>query len=503
MSARIFLSNENDYQGVRDEIELAIQRLSKGIAHRGVWTCSTVKNIQVGDIAYFKRVAYQPRGIFARGRIIMVPEEFQLRKLDNNLQDLSGAYLFGDYNPETGFFEQYSYPNTADELVVYYEWDTVVDYDTPLDTDILKNLPEYKAVQFDLRASGHTFIKSSEDILNSAWEKHSSQLAKRGRGAKLIDSYLRMGRQKANDTEYAKAIEYYTEVVDRSSLNREAFFERGLVYLELKKYDEAIQDFYRVIDIEPRYADAHWHLGLTYADLIGDNQKALEHFNEAASLFSLYNWQDRFLEAQEFIRLLSSEDDNLSIASQKNTHQSNGPDSNHSNEGSDNKDVIFNPLKQLQDVHKQLDDEDFFKLNSTKEAQKQISISIARRQGQSQFRQNLLNAYSYCCAITGCDAKEALEAAHILPYSKSENNHPSNGLLLRADLHTLFDLNLIVVDPSSLTVRLAPQIRDSVYAELEGRSLRLPEVVENKPNEDSLNWRWKQFNAIHVNDGYW
>ncbi|MEH1887220.1 MULTISPECIES: HNH endonuclease signature motif containing protein [unclassified Nostoc] len=41
--------------------------------------------------------------------------------------------------------------------------------------------------------------------------------------------------------------------------------------------------------------------------------------------------------------------------------------------------------------------------------------------------------------ITNFDAEVALEAAHIIPYSETENNHPSNGLLLRADLHTLFD----------------------------------------------------------------
>jgi len=501
MPARIFLSNEDDYQGIRDEIELAIERISQGIPHRGVWTCSTVKSVQVGDVAYFKRVGYQPRGIFASGRIITVPEKFQLRKLDSNFQDLSGAYPLGDYSLETGFFQQHSSPKPTNDLVVYYEWDTVVDYDTPLDTDILKNLPEYQGVQFDLRASGHTFIKSSEDILSSAWEKHSAQLAEQGRGARLIDSFLKMGRQKSNDTEYDKAIECYTAVVNKSSLNHQAFVERGLAYLSLKNYDYAIQDLHHVIDIEPRHPDAHWHLGLTYADIIGDNQKALKHFNEAASLFSLYNWQDRFLEAQEFIKILSSEDDDLSIEPPETSRQSNNLDSNHSDEDYRSKNAVFsNPLKQLQDIHRQLDEEGFFKPSSTEEAQERITVSIARRQGQAQFRQNLLNAYSYCCAITACDAKEALEAAHILPYSEWENNHPSNGLLLRADLHTLFDLNLIVVDPSSLTVRLAPQIRDSVYAELEGRSLRLPKVAENQPAKDFLNWRWKQFNTVHGND---
>lgn len=71
---------------------------------------------------------------------------------------------------------------------------------------------------------------------------------------------------------------------------------------------------------------------------------------------------------------------------------------------------------------------------------------IDERRGQSAFRANLIAAFQGKCAVTGCDAVDALEAAHIDPYSVSHSNEPSNGLLLRSDIHTLFDLDLIGVN---------------------------------------------------------
>ncbi len=50
----------------------------------------------------------------------------------------------------------------------------------------------------------------------------------------------------------------------------------------------------------------------------------------------------------------------------------------------------------------------------------------------------------------------------------------SNGLLLRADLHTLYDRALIAIDPHDFRVIVAPELKDSKYAYLEGRRLRLP-----------------------------
>ena len=106
------------------------------------------------------------------------------------------------------------------------------------------------------------------------------------------------------------------------------------------------------------------------------------------------------------------------------------------------------------------------------DARRRILASIVRRQGQPQFRRSLLEAYGERCAMTGYAQREVLEAAHIVPYLGPETNHVSNGLLLRSDIHTLFDLGLITVDSKSMTVQIAPALRGGPYQDLEGRKLR-------------------------------
>jgi len=85
---------------------------------------------------------------------------------------------------------------------------------------------------------------------------------------------------------------------------------------------------------------------------------------------------------------------------------------------------------------------------------------VFRRRGQAKFRAALIAAYEGKCAITGCNAVDALEAAHISPYRGEQTNHLQNGLLLRADLHSLFDLGLLTIEPTTMTIALAAQIRN-------------------------------------------
>jgi hypothetical protein len=64
--------------------------------------------------------------------------------------------------------------------------------------------------------------------------------------------------------------------------------------------------------------------------------------------------------------------------------------------------------------------------------ERQIAQVIGRR-GQSKFRSVLIAAYRGQCVVTGCDAVDALEAAHISAYLGKQSNHVQNGLLLRED----------------------------------------------------------------------
>lgn len=98
---------------------------------------------------------------------------------------------------------------------------------------------------------------------------------------------------------------------------------------------------------------------------------------------------------------------------------------------------------------------------------------VERRQGQPKFRRQLIQIYAGKCCITGTKVAPILEAAHIVPFSegRSFRDSPSNGLLLRADIHTLFDLYMLSIDPATNTVVLSEQLQETPYAKLAGRKV--------------------------------
>lgn len=112
-----------------------------------------------------------------------------------------------------------------------------------------------------------------------------------------------------------------------------------------------------------------------------------------------------------------------------------------------------------------------FDPNSIREARERTFRSIAKRRGQWKFREQLLKLYDGECVLTGCTVESALEAAHIVPYRGTKTNHPSNGLLLRSDVHTLFDLGLLSIDPKSLQVVMDPSLEGTSYGDLKGTEI--------------------------------
>jgi len=120
------------------------------------------------------------------------------------------------------------------------------------------------------------------------------------------------------------------------------------------------------------------------------------------------------------------------------------------------------------------------------DARERILASIVRRRGQPEFRGRLLEAYESRCAITACGTEEALEAAHIVPYIGPASNDPSNGLLLRADIHTLFDLGLISVDAATMQVVISSAVKDPSYTQLAGLPLRQPKTTSSAPDKAAL-----------------
>jgi HNH endonuclease len=130
---------------------------------------------------------------------------------------------------------------------------------------------------------------------------------------------------------------------------------------------------------------------------------------------------------------------------------------------------------------------DPFDPENVSDARNRVLRTIRERRGQKQFRDDLLNIYGRRCAITGCSIVDVLEAAHVTPYLGAATNHVTNGLLLRADLHTLLDCGLLSIDPSTRSVLLAPAIRESAdYKHLHGLRLREPVPSSDAPSMKAL-----------------
>jgi hypothetical protein len=131
-----------------------------------------------------------------------------------------------------------------------------------------------------------------------------------------------------------------------------------------------------------------------------------------------------------------------------------------------------------------------------------VAYAIQRRRpAQALFKDLLLRVYGYKCCITGCNVRAALEAAHIAPFADGGNeaNRAKNGLLLRADLHCLFDAGLLGIDPDTLIVHTAPQAASwHEYASLNGKAkLGSPTLGFEwaKPGRDALLRRWQEFSG--------
>ncbi len=144
------------------------------------------------------------------------------------------------------------------------------------------------------------------------------------------------------------------------------------------------------------------------------------------------------------------------------------------------------------EAEKDLEESGEYDFSSRPEARRKMAGAIALRRGQPKFRRQLLKAYGNRCAITGYNVEEALEACHIKTYPGQDMNRVSNGLLLRADIHTLFDHELIGIDPETGTVLIGHQLRGTEYAELEGRVAQLPDDPKLQPNAEALRQRCEE-----------
>ena len=117
---------------------------------------------------------------------------------------------------------------------------------------------------------------------------------------------------------------------------------------------------------------------------------------------------------------------------------------------------------------------------------------IRPRLGQGAFRVLVTDLYQRRCAITQERTLPALEAAHIRPYGEGGGHEAQNGLLLRRDIHSLFDGGYVTVTPEN-RFEVSRRIREEFdngrhYYELHGRSISLPTDEGARPDPAFLQW---------------
>ena len=117
---------------------------------------------------------------------------------------------------------------------------------------------------------------------------------------------------------------------------------------------------------------------------------------------------------------------------------------------------------------------------------------VRARLGQGGFRVSVLDAYGRRCSMTNERTVPVLESAHIKPVSREGPHRVSNGLLLRSDLHILFDQGYVTVAPD-YRINVSQRIHEEFdngkeYYKLHGEELRLPDRVIDRPNREFVEW---------------
>jgi len=123
-------------------------------------------------------------------------------------------------------------------------------------------------------------------------------------------------------------------------------------------------------------------------------------------------------------------------------------------------------------------------------------VLVRPRLGQGAFRLMVADAYQRRCAVTGEKTLPALEAAHIRPFSEVRQHEVKNGLLLRSDIHNLFDLGYVTVTPEycfevSRSIRAEFENGRDYYA-LHGKPIALPSRAEHRPDAAALEWHTRR-----------
>lgn len=124
------------------------------------------------------------------------------------------------------------------------------------------------------------------------------------------------------------------------------------------------------------------------------------------------------------------------------------------------------------------------------------AVPVRPRLGQRSFRVAVLDSYGRRCAITNEKTLPVLEAAHIRDYNEHPVHAITNGILLRADIHKLFDSGYVTVSPEyrfEVSRRIKEEFENGRdYYALHGSRIRLPQDIAHRPAVESLIWHYEQ-----------
>lgn len=119
-------------------------------------------------------------------------------------------------------------------------------------------------------------------------------------------------------------------------------------------------------------------------------------------------------------------------------------------------------------------------------------VLVKQRLGQGSFRVLVTDLYRRRCAVTGERALPVLEAAHIRPVGQEGTHRTSNGLLLRSDIHTLFDRGYVTVTPDR-RFRVSSRLKRDFdngeeYRKFADAEIQVPSTQEDRPDPRLLEW---------------
>lgn len=123
-------------------------------------------------------------------------------------------------------------------------------------------------------------------------------------------------------------------------------------------------------------------------------------------------------------------------------------------------------------------------------------FSVRPRLGQGLFSLAVRDAYTGACAVTDEHSGPVLEAAHIMPYAQGGEHRVDNGILLRRDVHRLFDRGYVTVTPDYV-FRVGERLREEFkngrsYYGLDGTGIKTPENEGLKPSRTLLDWHGQE-----------